>query len=319
MTKNLNQITYEKIVPPNLHHTRLDIALSSLLPDYSRSCLQKWITNDFVTVDGKKLRAKDKVAGGQIIRIFATLAKITELEPQSIALNIIYDDEDIIIINKPAGLITHPGAGNPNNTLLNALLYHYPELSKIPRGGIIHRLDKDTSGIMVVARNLTSHNKLTQDLQKREIKREYEAIVYGTMIAGGTISAPIGRHRAKRTLMSVKAGGRSATTHYRVIKHFQAFTHVKVSLETGRTHQIRVHLAHIGFPIVGDPAYCKINKISEKINPKLRLKLETFKRQALHAKRLELTHPHANELVSWEAPLPKDFADLLKALSMHGI
>ncbi len=314
MNKNISHIELTKVIAPNLNHTRLDVALSTLLPEYSRARLQSWIKCGYVTVNGKNLRAKDKVLTNQIIKIVATIANLTELEPQPIALDIIYEDQDIIVVNKPAGLVTHPGAGNPNNTLLNALLYRYPELAKLPRAGIIHRLDKDTSGIMVVTRNLSSHNKLTQDLQKREIKREYEAIVNGKMVAGGTIEVPIGRHPTKRTLMAVQENGRQATTHYRVVKHFQGFTHVKVSLETGRTHQIRVHLAHIGYPIVGDPSYSKIKKVSEKLHPILRHKLETFERQALHARRLELCHPRTNKLVSWEAPLPKDFVGLLRTL-----
>ncbi len=318
MNQNSSQVTFTIVIPPNLDQTRLDLALSTLLPEYSRARIQAWIKDGYVTVDGKILRAKDKVSVEQKVNINATITNVTELQPQSIALDVIYENQDIIVINKPAGLVTHPGAGNADNTLLNALLYRYPELTKIPRAGIIHRLDKDTSGIMVVTRNLIAHNTLTQALQRREIKREYEAVVNGAMISGGTVSAPIGRHPTKRTLMAVKENGKSATTHYRVIKRFLAHTHVRVFLETGRTHQIRVHLAHIGYPIAGDPTYSKINKVSEKLNPILRHKLETFKRQALHAKRLELQHPHTGKLMAWEAPTPKDIKELLEALSDRG-
>lgn len=305
MSMQDNQIKLTKIIPQNLDQTRLDLALSTLLPEYSRARIQSWINDGYITVDEKILRSKDKVSANQTINISATIPDIATMQPQKIALNIIYADQDIIVINKPAGLVTHPGAGNLDNTLLNALLYHYPELAKLPRAGIIHRLDKDTSGIMVVTRNLIAHNKLTQDLQERKIKREYEAIVNGKMVAGGTIEAPIGRHPTKRTLMAVKGGGKSAVTHYRIIKRFSAHTHLRVFLETGRTHQIRVHLAHIGYPIVGDPTYNKITKIHN---------LEPFKRQALHAKRLELHHPSTNKLMTWEAPTPEDIKGLLKAL-----
>ncbi|HBS51394.1 MAG TPA: 23S rRNA pseudouridine(1911/1915/1917) synthase RluD [Coxiellaceae bacterium] len=262
------------------------------------------------------IRSKDKVHADQTVDIIATIANITQLEPQPIALNIVYEDQDIIILNKPAGIVTHPGAGNANNTLLNALLYHYPELAKLPRAGIIHRLDKDTSGIMVVARNLMVHNKLVVALQQRKIKREYEAIVNGEMIAGGTIKAAIGRHPTKRTHMAVKENGKAAVTHYRVIKRFTGYTHIQVTLETGRTHQIRVHMAHIGYPIVGDPTYSNVHKISEKLDPTLREKLRQFGRQALHARRLELQHPSTDKLMSWEVKPPKDFEELLKSLCL---
>ena len=300
----MNQIKITKTIPEYLDKDRLDLALSKLLPEYSRGQIQTWIKANQITVDGKILRPKDKVRTDQVVKILAVIEDVSLAKPQPIELDIVYEDQDIIIINKPAGLITHPGAGNPDNTLLNALLYHYPELAKIPRAGIIHRLDKDTSGLLVVARNLMSHNKLTEAMQKREIKREYEAIVNKNMVAGGTVEANIGRHSTKRTHMAVKENGKPAITHYRIIKKFPAHTHIKVILETGRTHQIRVHMAHIGYPILGDPVYGKTTKISGK----------SFKRQALHASRLELLHPNTNKLISWKAKPPEDFADLVKTL-----
>ncbi|OGT09590.1 MAG: RNA pseudouridine synthase [Gammaproteobacteria bacterium RBG_16_37_9] len=312
----MSQIKLTKTIPQTLDQTRLDLALGTLLPEYSRARIQKWVKAGYITVDGKILRSKDKVYTNQIVDVTATIANITRLEPQPIALNIVYEDQDIIILNKPAGIVTHPGAGNANNTLLNALLYHYPELAKLPRAGIIHRLDKDTSGIMVVARNLMVHNKLVVALQQRKIKREYEAIVNGEMIAGGTIKAAIGRHPTKRTHMAVKENGKAAVTHYRVIKRFTGYTHIQVTLETGRTHQIRVHMAHIGYPIVGDPTYSNVHKISEKLDPTLREKLRQFGRQALHARRLELQHPSTDKLMSWEVKPPKDFEELLKSLCL---
>lgn len=318
MNINTSQINLVKIIPETLDQTRLDLALSTLLPEYSRARIQEWIRAGFVTIDGKILRPKDKVHVNQTVNIAATITNITQSEAQPIALDVVYEDKDIIVINKPAGLVTHPGAGNADKTLLNALLYRYPELAKLPRAGIIHRLDKDTSGLMVVTRNLIAHNKLVAALQKREIKREYEAIVNGEMIAGGTIEAPIGRHPFKRTHMAVKENGKLAVTHYRIIKRFISYTHIRVILETGRTHQIRVHLAHIGYPIVGDPNYSNSkNKISEKFNPALRHKIEQFGRQALHARHLELQHPVTGRLMVWDAKPPKDFEELLEALESY--
>ncbi|MDR1056985.1 MAG: 23S rRNA pseudouridine(1911/1915/1917) synthase RluD [Coxiellaceae bacterium] len=317
MSINTSSLKLTKSVPETLAQKRFDVVLSNLLPEYSRAQLQKWIKAGYVTINGKRLRPKDKVEAHQVVKVNATILDLVSLQPQQIALDIVYEDQDVIIINKPAGLVTHPGAGNMNNTLLNALLYHYPDLAKLPRVGIIHRLDEDTSGIIVVARNLQAHNKLTKDLQKREIKREYEAIVSGKVIAGGVIKAPIGRHPVKRTHMAVRAGGKEAITYYRIIKRFSCHTHIKVFLETGRTHQIRVHMAHIGYPIVGDPNYSKLTKISEKFNPILRQKLEIFKRQALHAKCLKLHHPTTGKLIAWEAPYPKDFKELLETLEKY--
>lgn len=317
MSLETELIEFTKIIPPALDQSRLDLALSALLPEYSRARIQTWIKSGYITVDGRVLQPKDKVRTKQVVNITATITVTTTLQPQPIAIDLVHEDQDIIVINKPAGLVTHPGVGNLDHTLLNALLYHYPELAKLPRGGIIHRLDKDTSGLMVVTRNLTSHHQLVDDLQKRKIKRKYEAIVNGKIISGGTIEAPIGRHAFKRTHMAIKATGKPAITHYRVIQRFSAHTHLKVILDTGRTHQIRVHLTHIGYPIVGDPTYGKINKVSEKIIPVLQQKLENFKRQALHARCLSLSHPTTNKLLRLEVPPPKDIRELLKTLGHY--
>lgn len=315
MNSNISQIELTKTIPAKFNKNRLDTALSALLPEYSRAKIQSWIKAGYITVNNTILRAKDKIYTDQIININAPLTIINTFQPQAIALDVVYADQDIIVINKPVGLVIHPSAGRIANTLLNALLYHYPELAILPRAGIIHRLDKDTSGLLVITRNLTAHTKLTADLQKRKIKREYIAIVHGTITTGGVIEAPIGRHLIKRTHMAVKANGKPAITHYRIIKRFPAHTYLKVILETGRTHQIRVHLAHIGYPIVGDPTYGKNIKLPAKCSNVLRQILQNFKHQALHAKRLGLKHPHTDQLMEWEVAPPNDIKKLLQALS----
>lgn len=292
------------IISVNLDNKRLDQALAEIFPQYSRSRLQTWIKDGHVLVDGKILKPRDKVHSGQNIILTPIIEPQEQWKPQPIALNIIYEDEDIIIINKPAGLVVHPGAGVRDKTMLNALLHHAPELAKLPRAGIIHRLDKDTSGLLVIARNLEAHTKLVAELQARNIKREYEAVVVGVMTAGGTIDAPIGRHPKDRKRMAVVDSGKPAITHYRVIKRFTSHTHIKVMLETGRTHQIRVHMAYIHYPIVGDPVYGGN-----------RAKYKNFKRQALHAKYLALIHPKTGQKMEWDAPLPDDMQQLLKELS----
>lgn len=304
------KVELTKIVPTKFNNHRLDVALSALLPEYSRSIIQTWIKKKHVTVNDMVLRTKDKIHCGQTIYINAPLQNNTTSEPQAIAVDIVYTDQDIIVVNKPVGLVTHPGAGRRNNTLLNALLYHYPELATLPRAGIIHRLDKDTSGLLVIARNLTAHTNLTTALQQRKIKREYIAVVKGNITTGGTIEAPIGRHRKKRTHMAVINNGKPAITHYRVLQRFAAYTCLKITLVTGRTHQIRVHFAHIGYPIVGDPTYGKDLKLAKNCST-----LRSFKHQALHAQSLELTHPKTAKTMRWEAPLPNDIKNLLQELS----
>ncbi len=292
-------------VPETCVNKRLDQVLAELFPQHSRTRLQQWIKTQQVTVDGKHLKPRDKVQPGQRIIVDAAIEEQGSWEAQPISLDIIYEDDAIIVINKPIGLVVHPAAGHPDSTLVNALLHHDPELKNIPRAGIIHRLDKNTSGLLVVAKTLEAHTKLVNELQQRLIKREYEAVVNKVMTAGGTIDAPIDRHPKDRKRMAVVASGKPAVTHYRVIKRFAKHTHIKVMLETGRTHQIRVHMAHIHHHIVGDPVY----------GGRYNSPLPEFKRPALHARRLGLTHPVSGEYMEWETPLPQDMQDLLSYLT----
>jgi 23S rRNA pseudouridine1911/1915/1917 synthase len=293
---------------------RLDQALARALPQYSRARLQGWIAEGAVQVDGRPPRARDLVKGGEQVSIEARIEPETRVTPEKLPLDIVFKDRALFVIDKPAGLVVHPGAGNPGRTLQNALLALDPKLALVPRSGIVHRLDKDTSGLLVVARTLEAHTKLVAALAEREVKREYVAICSGVMTAGGTIDQPIGRHRSDRTRMSVRTGGREAVTHYRVGARFRSHTLAQVQLETGRTHQIRVHMAHIGHPIVGDPAYGGRKRTPRGASAALIAALDAFQRQALHAARLELEHPLNGRLVSWEAPLPEDMNDLISAL-----
>lgn len=311
----MTKIHLTQIVPEELDSKRLDQILARLFPDYSRAQLQKWIKSGDVKIDGKVcLRPREKILKQQHIEINAELVAKENWSAQSIPLDIIFEDEDLIIVNKPPGLVVHPGAGVPDQTLVNALLHHAPELDKLPRAGLIHRLDKDTSGLLVVARNLKAHHKLIKAMQQRKIKREYEAIVMDVMISGGTIEGAIGRHPTHRTKMAVVLTGKPAITHYRIIEKFRAHTHLRVILETGRTHQIRVHLAHIHYPIVGDSVYAKGRALPRKISDDLKQALREFKRQALHARKLCLMHPTLQKEFCWEAPLPDDMRGLIDAL-----
>lgn len=305
--------------PLDLQGKRLDQALAVLCPQHSRSRLQSWIKSGYVTVDNTIPKQRYVIQGGETITICAEFESADKTwAKQSIPLNIIYTDGDIIILNKPPGLVVHPGAGNPENTLLNALLYQFNELEQIPRAGIVQRLDKDTSGLMIIARTLTAHTYLVDQIQQRLVSREYQGIVAGVMTAGGTVDAPIGRHHIKRKRMAVVESGKPARTHYRVLKRFQAHTFVQLKLESGRTHQIRVHMAHIRHPLVGDPAYGGRQRFPKSSGPVLLEALQTFPRQALHACRLELVHPTTGMTVSWEAPLPDDMKSLLSLLETNG-
>ncbi len=290
---------------------RLDSALAELVPDYSRERLKSWIKSGQILLNKQVCKPRDIVAGGDQVAIHAEIEQQVDDQPEALPLNILYIDEDIIILNKAVGMVVHPAAGNHQGTLLNALLFHYPELAHLPRAGIIHRLDKDTSGIMVVARNLMAHAHLVESLQERDISRHYVALVYGYMTAGGTVDAPIGRHHLHRKKMAVTDNGKEAVTHYRIRTRYPALTLLDVSLETGRTHQIRVHMQHIGHPIVGDPVYAGRLKLPKNSSPDLQQTLRQFKRQALHAYQLGLIHPGSGEFCQWEAPIPEDMQTLI--------
>ncbi|MGI2259312.1 23S rRNA pseudouridine(1911/1915/1917) synthase RluD [Shewanella sp. GXUN23E] len=294
---------------------RLDQALAELFPDYSRTRIKEWIVSGAVYVDGVKVdKPREKVLESQQIEIEATLPEEVLAEAQAIDLDIVYEDDHILVINKQAGLVVHPGAGNTSGTLMNALLHHCPEIELVPRAGIVHRLDKDTTGLMVVAKTVEAQTHLVAALQAREITREYEAICIGTMTAGGTVDAPIGRHATKRTHMAVIHNGRPSVTHYRVAEKFRAHTRLRLRLETGRTHQIRVHMAHIGHVLVGDPVYGGRPRPPKAASAEFSEVLRNFKRQALHAVRLELVHPFDMEIMSFQAPVPADMVELTKAL-----
>ncbi|MBO2621497.1 23S rRNA pseudouridine(1911/1915/1917) synthase RluD [Shewanella algae] len=294
---------------------RLDQALAELFPDYSRTRIKEWILDGKVSVDGTVVnKPREKVLESQEIEVQATLEEEVHAEAQAIDLNIVYEDDHILVINKQAGLVVHPGAGNSDGTLMNALLHHCPEIEHVPRAGIVHRLDKDTTGLMVVAKTVEAQTHLVAALQARDITREYEAIVLGTMTAGGTVDEPIGRHPTKRTHMAVHHSGKPAVTHYRVAEKFRAHTRLRLRLESGRTHQIRVHMAYIGHVLVGDPVYGGRPKPPKAASEAFFEVLKNFKRQALHAVRLELVHPITCELMSWQAPIPDDMVELTKAL-----
>jgi 23S rRNA pseudouridine1911/1915/1917 synthase len=307
--------THEIDIPADLVGLRLDQALARLLPQYSRQRLQGWIEAGSVRLNGLLPRSKDKVLGGEQVRIEAQIQAETAVEAESVPVNVVYEDAALRVINKPAGLVVHPGAGNPARTLQNALLGLDPKLALVPRAGLIHRLDKDTSGLMVVARTVESHRLLVAALAAREIERRYIAVCLGVLTGGRTVDEPIGRHRSARTKMAVRADGRDAVTHVRIIERFRAHTQVLAQLETGRTHQIRVHLAHIGHPVVGDPVYGTRKRYPPGASDELRATLDAFGRQALHAAELGLHHPVSGKSLSWTAPLPADMQDLIGVLA----
>ena len=315
MGKNTDQIHIELRIPAAEAGNRLDTALSHLLPDYSRSRIQSWIKQHDVTVNQAARRAKDKVEENDAIIIDTTLPQANDFIAEDIPLNIVYQDDDIIVINKPAGLVAHPACGNWQGTLLNALLHHIPTLAQLPRAGLIHRLDKGTSGLLVIAKHLKAHTHLVKQLQDRQFKRIYYALVTGNVVSGGTINAPISRHPKKRTHMAVVASGKEAITHYRVVERFDNYTLLKVQLETGRTHQIRVHMAHIHFPIVGDPIYGGRLKLPSHASQTLTDALCTLKHQALHAHTLGLKHPLTGKYLEWDVPIPTDITSILSLLA----
>ncbi len=302
-------------VPPEFAGRRLDQALAQLLPQYSRTRIQRWIEEGAVRINGLAPRARDVVVGGEAATVEARLADETGIAAEKLPLDIVHQDASLIVINKSPGVVVHPGAGNREHTLQNALLAHDPKLRRVPRAGLVHRIDKDTSGLLVVARTLEAQTVLVAALAAHEVEREYLALCTGAMTGGGTVDEPIGRHRTQRTKMAVRSDGRKAVTHYRLEKRFRGHTLARVRLETGRTHQIRVHLAHVGYPIVGDPVYGGRRRLPAGATAELRTALEAFHRQALHAARLEFVHPKSGKSVSFEAPLPSDFSTLLGVLA----
>lgn len=311
------KIELSATVPEHYAGYRLDKALACLFPEHSRSRIKMWVEKNQVTVNGTQLKPKDKLKGGEKIVIDAALERQATWEAEAIPLNIIHEDDAILVINKPAGLVVHPGAGNPSRTLVNALLHYAEQLALLPRAGLIHRLDKDTSGLLLIAKTLSAYTDLTKKLQNREISRHYQAIVQGRCISGGTINEPIGRHPTQRTRMAVLKSNHTAkpaVTHFRVLEKFSDYTHLHVQLETGRTHQIRVHMAHILHPIVGDPVYAKRLQLPKGCPDALEIQLKALKRQALHAKKLTFLHPASNQSCSFESVLSEDLQALLHCL-----
>lgn len=301
-------------IPLALAGLRLDQALSELFPDFSRSRLQGWIRRGAAVVDGTVLTPKHRILGGEWVVLTAEAETDSTTLAQDIPLDVVYEDDAILIIDKPAGLVVHPAAGHRDGTLQNALLHHCPALSGIPRSGIVHRIDKDTSGLLMAAKTLTAHKSLVDQLQARTVHREYLALVHGAPTGGGTVDEPIGRHPADRKRFAVREGGKPAVTHYRLAERFARHTLLRVKLETGRTHQIRVHMAHLHHPLVGDPAYGGRPRPPAGAGEALLAALRDFKRQALHAGMLGLNHPDTGEYREWHSPLPADFAALLAAL-----
>ena len=309
-------ISHQLTIPDDCIDQRLDHALATLLPDYSRTLIKQWIDNGDVLLNEKVCKAKTKLHGGEKIIISTELKKHEESwEAEEIDLDIVFEDEHLIVVNKPSNLVVHPAAGNPDGTLVNALLHHAPELESLPRAGIIHRLDKDTTGLLLVAKSLKAHTSLIKQMQERNIKRQYCAIVHGFPIGGKTIDAPIGRHPRNRVMMAVVKDGKHAITHYRVAEKFKHFAKLTVQLETGRTHQIRVHLAHDGYPIVCDPLYGKKSFLS--LHEDLLSALKNLKHQALHAETLACTHPETNQAIEWHSPLPEKMQTIVSQLQEH--
>ncbi len=304
------------IIPDSASGERLDVALSPLFSDYSRNRIQQWIKQGKVELDGEVcVKPRHAVLGGEKVTLVAEIENATEVVAQDISLNIVYEDEAILIVNKPPGLVVHPGAGNPDGTLMNALLHHYPKSREVPRAGIVHRLDKDTSGLMVVAKTIQAQTHLVEQLQRHAVERIYDAIIVGVMQSGGTVNKAIGRNPSDRKKMAVRdIGGKEAVSHYRVLEHFRAHSRIRVKLETGRTHQIRVHMSHLGFPLVGDPVYGSRFRIPKKMHPEFVDYLRGFHRQALHAGALSLTHPVSGKTMKWKAAMPEDMLELVDIL-----
>ncbi|AVW99916.1 23S rRNA pseudouridine(1911/1915/1917) synthase RluD [Vibrio vulnificus] len=294
---------------------RLDQAIAELFADFSRSRLKEWLLDGKVTVDGNVVtKPRTKVMGGEVITVLAELEDEVRWEAQDIPLDIVYEDDDILVMNKPRDFVVHPGAGTPDGTVLNALLFHCPEVAEVPRAGIVHRLDKDTTGLMVVAKTVPAQTRLVRALQKRHITREYEAIAIGRMTAGGKVDKPIGRHATKRTLMAVSPMGKPAVTHFRVAEHFREHTRIRLRLETGRTHQIRVHMSYLQHPLLGDAAYGGRARIPAGASEDVTAMIRNFDRQALHAVMLRFEHPITGEEMEFHAPVPDDMVELTETL-----
>ena len=309
-------IHHEALVPLAAAGRRFDQVLAEMFPDYSRSRLAAWIKAGAVTLDGAPAVPRQLLKGGEQVRLQAELEIEVSSAPEAIALDIVHEDEHLLVLNKPAGLVVHPGAGNPAGTLLNALLHHDPKLAEVPRAGIVHRLDKDTSGLMVIAKTLAAHTALVDMLSRHAVERQYEAVVLGALIAGGTVDAPLGRHHADRLRQAVRdeEDGKHAVTHYRLRERFRNHSLIQCNLETGRTHQIRVHMAHIGHPLVGDPLYGGSLKLPKRATPELVTALRGFRRQALHAERLSFEHPVSEEKLDFTVARPHDMDQLIVAL-----
>ncbi|EKO3805694.1 23S rRNA pseudouridine(1911/1915/1917) synthase RluD [Vibrio harveyi] len=309
------QIVLTNTVKDSQLGQRLDQAIAELFADFSRSRLKEWLLDGKVQVNGEVVtKPRTKVMGGEEITLQAELEDEERWEAQEIPLDIVYEDEDIIVINKPRDFVVHPGAGTPDGTVLNALLHHYPDIAEVPRAGIVHRLDKDTTGLMVVAKTVPAQTRLVRALQKRNITREYEAIAIGRMTAGGKVDQPIGRHSTKRTLMAVAPLGKPAVTHYRVAEHFREHTRIRLRLETGRTHQIRVHMSYLQHPLLGDTAYGGRARIPTGASEELTAMIRGFDRQALHAVMLRFEHPITGEELEFHAPVPDDMVEMTEAL-----
>lgn len=312
----MSQLQLTARIPKEAMGKRLDAVVASLFTDYSRNRLKEWIKAGLLTLDGKvESKANVKVFGGEAVVINAEIEDEVDYKAQDIALEIVYQDDDILVVNKPVGLVVHPGAGNPDGTLLNALLFHFPQLREVPRAGIVHRLDKDTSGLMVVAKTIPAQTYLVDQLQRHDVERIYDAVAVGKMISGGTVDKAIGRNPHDRKKMAaVDFGGKHAISHYRVLERFREHTYIRVKLETGRTHQIRVHMASIGFPLIGDPVYGSRLRIPRQMEADFADYLRNFKRQALHAGQLSLVHPTTGKEMRWKAPMPDDMAVLMDVL-----
>tara|TARA_A100001011_G_scaffold292891_1_gene304674 strand:+ start:4507 stop:5463 length:957 start_codon:yes stop_codon:yes gene_type:complete len=312
----MGKIKREIVVPESLAFKRLDHIAAILLPAYSRNRIQSWIKSGDLTVNGKPYRSSDKLAGGEIMALNVALENL-EAQPEPMDLDIVYEDQDLLVVNKSAGLVVHPGAGNSSGTLLNGLLFYAECLSEVPGGGLVHRLDKGTTGLMVVAKNLETQASLVSQLHARSVKRIYEAVVIGRPNLPGKVDAPIGRHKVLRTKMSIRQDGRRAVTHYKILRRFIAHSHLQLRLETGRTHQIRVHMQHLGFPLIGDSIYGGHGRMLLGSEAAEQQFLDNFGRPALHAKKLSLIHPTLKEEVSWEVDIPTDMVGLLACLDTH--